>query len=109
MAQAVGVFYNHSGSLPCYDFKAGVNPETDEDGHFWDYQWCTEMFMPFSKDGGETSADDCIAESNLRQEQQQHYSNSPEGEHAHGPRRKQKLAIPAKRNASTNFGKHFVM
>ena len=26
--------------IECYDFKAGANPETDEDGNFWDYQWC---------------------------------------------------------------------
>ncbi len=37
--------------VECYDFGAGPNPETDEDGSFWDYQWCTEQFQPFSKDG----------------------------------------------------------
>ena len=26
--------------LECFDFAAGANPETDEDGSFWDYQWC---------------------------------------------------------------------
>ena len=25
--------------VECYDFKAGANPETEEDGNFWDYQW----------------------------------------------------------------------
>ncbi len=37
--------------VDCYDYGAGANPETDEDGSFWDYQWCTEQFQPFSKDG----------------------------------------------------------
>lgn len=31
----------------------GANPETEEDADFWGYQYCTEQFMPFSKDGGE--------------------------------------------------------
>jgi lysosomal Pro-X carboxypeptidase len=53
MASAVGVFYNYTGDLACFEWGAGPNPETDEDGNFWDYQWCTEMFMPFSRDGGE--------------------------------------------------------
>ena len=33
--------------VECYDFKAGANPETDEDGNFWDYQWCATC--PFLK------------------------------------------------------------
>ena len=52
MAAAASVFYNYSGSVACLDPRAGVNPETDEDGDFWGYQYCTEMFMPFSRDGG---------------------------------------------------------
>ncbi|KAK9801908.1 hypothetical protein WJX73_002094 [Symbiochloris irregularis] len=52
MADAIGVFYNYSGSnTTCYDFAAAVNPETDEDGTFWDYQYCTENTMPFAKNG----------------------------------------------------------
>ncbi|BDA40679.1 Lysosomal Pro-X carboxypeptidase [Coccomyxa sp. Obi] len=50
-ADALGVFYNYSKEVECYDYGAGANPETDEDGSFWDYQWCTEQFQPFSKDG----------------------------------------------------------
>ena len=30
----------------------GANEETDEDGHFWNYQWCTEMYMGMARDGG---------------------------------------------------------
>ncbi|KAI8473311.1 MAG: serine carboxypeptidase S28-domain-containing protein [Monoraphidium minutum] len=51
LADAVGVFYNYTSDLACYDPGFGPNPETDEDGNFWDYQWCTEMLMPASKDG----------------------------------------------------------
>ncbi|GAB4814859.1 hypothetical protein N2152v2_001905 [Parachlorella kessleri] len=51
LAQAVGVLYNNSGSQECLSFKQGANPETDEVADFWGYQYCTEQFMPFSKDG----------------------------------------------------------
>ncbi|CAK0734809.1 hypothetical protein CVIRNUC_000484 [Coccomyxa viridis] len=50
-ADSLGIFYNYSKDVECYDFKAGANPETEEDGNFWDYQWCTEQFQPFSRDG----------------------------------------------------------
>ena len=33
------------------DYRKGVNPETQEVGELWDYQFCTEMFMPSSRDG----------------------------------------------------------
>jgi hypothetical protein len=39
LADAVGVFYNYTKQLECYDPGFGPNPETDEDGNFWDYQW----------------------------------------------------------------------
>ncbi|PSC70433.1 Lysosomal Pro-X carboxypeptidase [Micractinium conductrix] len=51
LGRAVGVFYNHTGDLACLSFKEGPNPETDEDSKFWGYQYCTEQWMPFSKDG----------------------------------------------------------
>jgi lysosomal Pro-X carboxypeptidase len=35
----VGVFYNYTKELECFDPGFGPNPETDEDGNFWDYQW----------------------------------------------------------------------
>jgi lysosomal Pro-X carboxypeptidase len=38
MASAVGVFFNYSGALSCFHWGAGPNPESDEDGNFWDYQ-----------------------------------------------------------------------
>lgn len=49
--QAVGTFYNFSGHLPCYNYSEGPNPEGEEDSNFWDYQACTEMVMPFSRNG----------------------------------------------------------
>lgn len=52
LASGVGVFYNYSGALECFDL-GGVNPDTDEDAQFWGYQWCTEMVQPFSRSGGE--------------------------------------------------------
>eukprot|EP00198_Chlamydomonas_reinhardtii_P013425 XP_001702762.1 predicted protein [Chlamydomonas reinhardtii] len=51
MAAAVGVFYNHTGDLECFDPFAGTDPDSDHDANWWDYQWCAEMLMPFSKDG----------------------------------------------------------
>ena len=51
LREAVGVFYNHSASVKCFDYHEGVNPATAEDGLFWSYQSCTEMLMPMSRDG----------------------------------------------------------
>ena len=48
---AAGVFYNATGAATCYDFDRGPNDATDEDGELWDWQFCTEMFMPSSRDG----------------------------------------------------------
>ena len=53
LQQAVGTFYNFSGQLPCYNYSEGPNPETDDDSNFWEYQACTEMVMPFSRNGGD--------------------------------------------------------
>ena len=38
LATAAGVFYNYSGSLPCFDLNDGPNPETMGAADFWDYQ-----------------------------------------------------------------------
>eukprot|EP00201_Polytomella_parva_P012460 CAMPEP_0175052382 /NCGR_PEP_ID=MMETSP0052_2-20121109/8331_1 /TAXON_ID=51329 ORGANISM="Polytomella parva, Strain SAG 63-3" /NCGR_SAMPLE_ID=MMETSP0052_2 /ASSEMBLY_ACC=CAM_ASM_000194 /LENGTH=486 /DNA_ID=CAMNT_0016316785 /DNA_START=459 /DNA_END=1919 /DNA_ORIENTATION=- len=51
MAGAIGVYYNHSHLTPCFDYKAGVNDETDAVDMLWDFQWCSELFMPSSTDG----------------------------------------------------------
>jgi len=46
MADAVGAWYNYTHELPCYDWNAAPNPETQRDGLLWDYLACTEMVMP---------------------------------------------------------------
>ena len=51
LADAVGVYYNYSKTQPCFDTGRGSNDNSDEDGALWDYQYCTEMFMPMSRDG----------------------------------------------------------
>jgi lysosomal Pro-X carboxypeptidase len=52
LADAVGVFYNFSGALPCYDPGAGGDSaSTDADGWLWGYQACTEQVMPMWRDG----------------------------------------------------------
>ncbi|GLC44866.1 hypothetical protein PLESTM_001655800 [Pleodorina starrii] len=51
MSSAVGVFYNHTGDSDCFDPLGGTDPDSDHDANFWDFQWCAEMLMPFSKDG----------------------------------------------------------
>ena len=48
LAEAVGVYFNFSGSLPCYDIHAPTSSETE---NFWSYQFCTEHFMPMERDG----------------------------------------------------------
>ncbi|QDZ21254.1 serine carboxypeptidase [Chloropicon primus] len=51
LAQASKVWYNYTNSMECLDYRKGVNPETQSVGEMWDYQFCTEMFMPSSRDG----------------------------------------------------------
>eukprot|EP00232_Nephroselmis_pyriformis_P000338 CAMPEP_0182914218 /NCGR_PEP_ID=MMETSP0034_2-20130328/38458_1 /TAXON_ID=156128 /ORGANISM="Nephroselmis pyriformis, Strain CCMP717" /LENGTH=390 /DNA_ID=CAMNT_0025050991 /DNA_START=354 /DNA_END=1526 /DNA_ORIENTATION=- len=51
LREAAGVFYNHSGDATCYNYTQGVNEATSQDGAYWDFQWCTEMHMPMSRDG----------------------------------------------------------
>ena len=51
MADAVGLFYNATGKLKCFDFGASAGNATEEDASFWDWQYCSEQFMPQSSDG----------------------------------------------------------
>ena len=51
LADGIGVFYNFSGMVSCYDPNVGANDATDDDGQLWDYQACTEMMMQMTKDG----------------------------------------------------------
>jgi lysosomal Pro-X carboxypeptidase len=50
--QAIGVWFNFSGTDQCLNWQAGApNNETEIDGMLWDYLSCTEMVMPMSQDG----------------------------------------------------------
>ena len=40
-----------AGDLACFDPWKGVNDQTAHIQDMWDYQWCTEQFMPNSRDG----------------------------------------------------------
>jgi lysosomal Pro-X carboxypeptidase len=40
-----------AGETNCFNPWAGVNKETVLVGDLWDYQYCTEMFMPMAKSG----------------------------------------------------------
>jgi len=51
LASAIGVFYNFTGALECFDPGAGAGEATKEDADFWGFQYCTEQFQPFSRDG----------------------------------------------------------
>lgn len=41
----------HAGDLKCNNPWQGVNKETALVGDLWDYQYCTEMYMPMAKSG----------------------------------------------------------
>lgn len=51
LRDAAGVFYNNTHHKTCYNISQGVNPATSDDGELWDYQFCSEMFQPMSRDG----------------------------------------------------------
>jgi hypothetical protein len=40
-----------TGDVECFDPWQGVNDQTAHIANMWDYQWCTEQFMPNSRDG----------------------------------------------------------
>ena len=39
LAQASSVWYNYTSDLTCMDYRQGVNPETQDVGVLWGYQW----------------------------------------------------------------------
>ncbi len=53
MADAIGVFYNATGAVDCFDFgsKSSAGNATEQDATFWDFQFCSEQFMPQTSDG----------------------------------------------------------
>lgn len=48
MANAIGVYYNASKQVSCYRYDTKFSSETE---NFWNYQYCTEHFMPMERDG----------------------------------------------------------
>ena len=51
LSEGTGVFYNYSGALTCFDTHGSANNATTEDGHLWDYLFCSELTQPMSRDG----------------------------------------------------------
>eukprot|EP00892_Ulva_mutabilis_P001558 jgi/Ulvmu1/11402/UM075_0064.1 len=51
MAVSIAVWFNYTGDVMCYDPWKGVNDETQHIANMWDYQFCTEMWMPHGRDG----------------------------------------------------------
>lgn len=51
LSSAIGVFYNHSQALHCFSTGTGPNNATSEVEDYWSFQFCTEQFMPQSRDG----------------------------------------------------------
>jgi lysosomal Pro-X carboxypeptidase len=52
LADFADVYYNYSRDLKCFEINCGgPNSETAEDTNLWDWQFCTEMFMPSARDG----------------------------------------------------------
>ena len=55
LADFADVYYNYTRRLPCFDLKGtnggGPNAASAADSSLWDWQFCTEMFMPTARDG----------------------------------------------------------
>ncbi|KAG7667890.1 hypothetical protein Ndes2526B_g01702 [Nannochloris sp. 'desiccata'] len=53
MAEAVGIFYNATGAIDCFEFgsTSSAGNATEQDATFWDFQYCSEQFMPQTSDG----------------------------------------------------------
>jgi len=48
---AIGVLYNATGDVTCYDWDHPPNDANTIVGEHWFYQHCTEMFMPMGTNG----------------------------------------------------------
>ena len=56
--RAVGVFYNYTGDVECFDTDASANNATQIDGILWNYLYCTEIFQTFGQNGNEAEPED---------------------------------------------------
>lgn len=48
--QSIGVYYNSTKQKSCHDVKP-ASEESRQDADFWDYIYCSELYMPSSTDG----------------------------------------------------------
>lgn len=55
LTQALGLLYNSTGDVPCFNINADINNATAVADDLWNWQSCTEMVIPFSFDGGTSS------------------------------------------------------
>jgi len=55
---AVGVFYNYTFDVDCFDTDASANNATQIDGILWNYLYCTEIFQTFGQNGNEKQPND---------------------------------------------------
>ncbi|OQR85173.1 lysosomal Pro-X carboxypeptidase [Achlya hypogyna] len=51
LRQSVGVYYNSTKDAPCYAMGQPSN-ESQIDGEFWDYLFCSELYMPQDQGNG---------------------------------------------------------
>jgi len=49
-----GIYYNHSGTVDCYNLTSPVNEAAEIQETLWNYQYCTEIFQIFGQVGGDT-------------------------------------------------------
>lgn len=49
-ARSIGVYYNSTGDKECFDLSASSN-ESARDADFWQYLYCSELYMPMKVDG----------------------------------------------------------
>jgi hypothetical protein len=50
-ADAIGVWFNYTGDLTCFDWNAAPNNATQLDGELWGILACAELAMPMSQNG----------------------------------------------------------
>ncbi|OQS04364.1 lysosomal Pro-X carboxypeptidase [Thraustotheca clavata] len=51
MRNGVGVYYNSTKDIPCYSMNQPSN-ESQIDGEFWDYLFCSELYQPQDQGNG---------------------------------------------------------
>lgn len=49
----VAILYNVTQDKDCLPLSTSISEEDSTIDTTWEFQWCTEMFLPHSSDGGE--------------------------------------------------------